>query len=87
MKVDFIKWIQRFRNVGTIISLVGAIGIVLQQFGIRVDQTWLNNTITAICTVLVILGIANNPNEKGLDTPATKKSLPNETEVDNNEQN
>ena len=42
------EWLQRFRNTGTLIALVGAIGIVLQQFGIKVDMTWLNNTITAI---------------------------------------
>lgn len=63
------EWLKRFRNTGVLISLVGAIGIVLQQFGVKVDQVWLNNTITAICTVLVILGIANDPNTNGLDTP------------------
>lgn len=67
------EWLQRFRNTGVLISLVGAIGIVLQQFGVEVDQVWLNNTITAICAVLVILGIANDPNTGGLDTPVAKK--------------
>lgn len=67
------EWLQRFRNTGTLIALVGAIGIVLQQFGIKVDMTWLNNTITAICTVLVILGIANDPKTNGLDIPTNKK--------------
>jgi phi LC3 family holin len=67
------EWLKRFRNPGVLVSLVGAIGIVLQQFGVEVDQVWLNNTITAICTVLVILGIANDPNTNGLDTPVTAK--------------
>lgn len=67
------EWLKRFRNPGVLVSLVGAIGIVLQQFGVKVDQVWLNNTITAICTVLVILGIANDPNTNGLDTPVTTK--------------
>lgn len=67
------EWLKRFRNPGVLVSLVGAIGIVLQQFGVEVDQVWLNNTITAICTVLVILGIANDPNTNGLDTPVTTK--------------
>ena len=67
------EWLKRFRNPGVLVSLVGAIGIVLQQFGIEVDQVWLNNTITAICTVLVILGIANDPNTNGLDTPVNAK--------------
>ena len=67
------EWLKRFRNPGVLVSLVGAIGIVLQQFGVKVDQDWLNNTITAICTVLVILGIANDPNTNGLDTPVITK--------------
>lgn len=67
------EWLKRFRNPGVLVSLVGAIGIVLQQFGVEVDQVWLNNTITAICTVLVILGIANDPNTNGLDTPINTK--------------
>ena len=67
------EWLKRFRNPGVLVSLVGAIGIVLQQFGVEVDQVWLNNTITAICTVLVILGIANDPNTNGLDTPVNIK--------------
>lgn len=67
------EWLKRFRNPGVLVSLVGAIGIVLQQFGVEVDQIWLNNTITAICTVLVILGIANDPNTNGLDTPVNTK--------------
>lgn len=67
------EWLKRFRNPGVLVSLVGAIGIVLQQFGVKVDQDWLNNTITAICTVLVILGIANDPNTNGLDTPVNTK--------------
>lgn len=67
------EWLKRFRNPGVLVSLVGAIGIVLQQFGVEVDQVWLNNTITAVCTVLVILGIANDPNTNGLDTPVTTK--------------
>lgn len=67
------EWLKRFRNPGVLVSLVGAIGIVLQQFGVEIDQVWLNNTITAICTVLVILGIANDPNTNGLDTPVNTK--------------
>lgn len=67
------EWLKRFRNPGVLVSLVGAIGIVLQQFGVEVDQVWLNNTITAVCTVLVILGIANDPNTNGLDTPVNTK--------------
>lgn len=63
------EWLKRFQNTGVIISLVGAIGLVLQQFGVSVDLQWLDNTTTAVCYVLVILGIANNPTEPGMDIP------------------
>lgn len=67
------EYLKRFQNTGTIIALVAAIGLVLQQFGVKVDMEWLNNTVTAICAVLVILGIANNPTTGGIDVPTGNK--------------
>lgn len=63
------QWIKRFSNTGTLIALAGALGILAQQFGFEVDLIWVNETMTTICTILVILGIANNPTTKGIDTP------------------
>ena len=63
---------MKMENVGTIIALVGAIGLVLKQFGIEVDTKWLNDTTTAICYVLIILGIVNNPDTPGIDIPTIK---------------
>lgn len=72
------EWLKRFQNTGTIVALVGAIGLVLKQFGVAVDLQWLDNTTTAICYVLVILGIANNPTNPGMDIPklSSKKDDP-----------
>ena len=67
------QYLERFRNTGTILALVGAIGLVLQQFGIEIDIDWLNSTATAICTVLIILGIANDPTKPGMDLPSSNK--------------
>lgn len=72
-KQNFMSWLSRFRNTGTLIALVGAIGLVLQQFGFKIDMEWLNNTIVAICSVLVILGFCNDPTTKGMDTPFKQK--------------
>ena len=71
---DFKKYMKRFQNVGTILAIVGAIGLILQQFGYKVDMEWLNNTATAICSLLVLLGIANNPQNSGIDLPMVKKT-------------
>ena len=77
---DFKNYMKRFQNVGTILAIVGAIGLILQQFGYKVDMEWLNNTATAICSLLVLLGIANNPQSSGIDLTMVKKSNKDEEE-------
>ena len=77
---DFKNYMKRFQNVGTILAIVGAIGLILQQFGYKVDMELLNNTTTAICSLLVLLGIANNPQSSGIDLPMVKKSNKDEEE-------
>lgn len=64
------QWLQRFSNVGTIISVVGLVGLLLIQFGVKIDMTWLENTIKLICSLLVVLGICNNPDTNGMDLPS-----------------
>lgn len=68
MKVK--EYIKRFSNVGTIISVVGLVGLLLVQFGINVDMVWLENTIKIVCGLFVVLGICNNPDTNGLDLPS-----------------
>ena len=77
---DLKNYLKRFQNVGTILAFVGAIGLILQQLGYKVDMEWLNNTATAICSLLVLLGIANNPQSSGIDLPMFKKSNKDEEE-------
>lgn len=63
------QYLERFKNVGTVMSLVGAVGLLLQQFGYNINLEWLNNVATTVCSILVILGICNNPNTPGMDLP------------------
>lgn len=77
---DLKNYLKRFQNVGTILAIVGAIGLILQQFGFKVDMEWLNNTATAICSLLVLLGIANNPENSGVDLPISTKTNKDEEE-------
>jgi len=67
-----LNYLEKFKNTGTILSLVGLIGLLLIQFGIAVDMEWLKNTANIVCSILVILGICNNPSTSGLDLPITK---------------
>lgn len=74
------EYLKKFSNTGTILSLVGLIGLLLIQFGVAVDMEWLKNTANIVCSILVILGICNNPHTSGLDLPvSTKDSIKVET--------
>lgn len=64
-----LNYLEKFKNTGTILSLVGLIGLLLIQFGVAVDMEWLKNTSNIVCSILVILGICNNPHTEGLDLP------------------
>ena len=63
---------DRFKNVGTIMALVGMFGLLANQFGIDIDIEWLDQTADIVCTILVLLGVMNNPATKGLDNPFKK---------------
>ena len=65
------KYFIRFKNVGTVVSLVGLIGLLLTQFGFKVDLVWLDNTIKLVCSIGIVLGIMNNPDTKGIDLSST----------------
>lgn len=66
-----LEYIKRFKNTGTVISLVGLIGILLVQLGLDINLDWLNKTINIICSILVVLGICNDPKTSGLDLPTS----------------
>lgn len=61
--------LKRLTNVGTLVSIVCTIGLLLNQFGVVVDIKWLNDTINLVCVLGLALGVLNNTTEKGLDNP------------------
>lgn len=65
------EYLKRFKNVGTVISMVSLVGLLLIQFGVTVDMVWLDTTIKLICSIGVVAGVMNNPETKGLDIPKT----------------
>lgn len=65
----------KFKNPGTIVAFVGLLGLLANQFGLNVDLEWLNTTINIVCTLLVILGICNNPESEGIDSPFDTRFL------------
>ena len=64
--------LKELRNFGTVMALVGMFGLLLNQFGINIDIEWLDKTADIVCSILVLLGVMNNPTTKGLDNPFKK---------------
>lgn len=69
MKEKLIDLGKRVSNVGTILALVSAVVFILMQFGITVDSEKVNNVVEAVCSILVLLGILNNPKSSGIYLP------------------
>lgn len=69
MKEKLIDLGKRMSNVGTILALVSAVVFILMQFGITVDSEKVNNVVEAVCSILVLLGILNNPKSSGIYLP------------------
>ena len=52
---------NRLNNKGTIISLVALIVSLLIQFGVDIDSEKVISIVQTICSVLILLGVMNNP--------------------------
>lgn len=68
-------YLERFKNTGTLMSLIGLLGMLFIQFGFDINIDWLNDTALIVCNILVILGICNNPTTKGLDLPNDARKM------------
>ena len=53
---------NKFRSASFWMSLSGAIIMLLTTLGVRVDAEYVNEILTAISTILVMLGILTAPN-------------------------
>ncbi|NSB17422.1 hypothetical protein [Clostridium beijerinckii] len=76
-----LDYLKRFKNTGSIIGIVGLLGSLAIQFGVKVDLNWLNSTAQIVCSILVVLGICNNPETAGVNLPTTSD---NKAKADDN---
>ena len=53
----------RLNNKGTIISLTALIVSLLCQFGFNIDSDKLIGIVQTICSILILLGLLNDPTE------------------------
>lgn len=55
--------LQRLNNSGTILSLAALIVGLLVQFGIDIDSEKTVSIVQTICSILILLGVLNDPTE------------------------
>ena len=55
--------LKRLNNKGTIISLAALIVSLLVQFGLNIDSDKVIGIVQTICSILIILGVLNDPTE------------------------
>ena len=55
--------LKRLNNKGTIISLTALIVSLLLQFGLNIDSDRVIGIVQTICSILIILGVLNDPTE------------------------
>lgn len=61
---------KRLNNKGTIISLAALVVSLLCQFGLDIDSEKVLGIVQTICSILIILGLLNDP------TDTTKAYIP-----------
>ena len=55
--------VTRLNNKGTIISLTALLVSLLCQFGLDVDSEKILGIVQTICSILILLGLLNDPTE------------------------
>lgn len=55
--------LKRLNNKGTIVSLAALIVSLLAQFGLNIDSDRVIGIVQTICSILIILGVLNDPTE------------------------
>lgn len=60
-----INWKLRFKNKVTLIALVGAFFLMLQQFGLDIPKN-IQDGVNTFVYILVLMGVVNDPTTTGL---------------------
>ena len=60
---------SRLKNPTVVLAIAGYIIVILTNLGVSVNNNTVLTIINAICSILVLLGIMNNPENGGIDLP------------------
>lgn len=67
---------KKLKNYGFWVSLISAVMMIIQAFGVNINIPVLKEALISICGLLVMLGIISNP-EKGKGYIDTKEKMDN----------
>lgn len=73
------NWKNKLTNYNFWISIVSAVLLILQAFDINFDIAYINEIVTAVLGLLVVIGIISNPNKTN-STDNSANSTVHETE-------
>lgn len=76
--MDIKTLLKRLSNVGTIITLVSWIILLLTVNGITIDNYRIMTTVKIVCAIGTLLGILNNPDTPGIDLPGLSRGVSND---------
>ncbi len=68
------NWKKRLTNYNFWISIVSAILLILQAFDISFDIAYINEIVTAVLGLLVVIGIINDPTKTNKDITSYSQS-------------
>jgi uncharacterized membrane protein len=69
------NYLRRLKNPTTVASLVSFLIIILVNFGIEINSEAITNVVNAVCGILLLLGVMNNPDTLGMDLPGKSSSV------------
>lgn len=77
------NWKKRLTNYNFWISIVSAVLLILQAFDISFDIAYINEIVTAVLGLLVVIGIINDPTKTGKDTNSNNQTSDNNINTKN----
>ena len=75
------KWKNRLTNYNFWISIVSAVLLICQALNLEFDIAYINEIVTAVLGLLVVIGIISDPTKTGKDSSSTTTNV----EKENNE--
>ena len=64
------KYWSRLKNPAVVLAIAGYAVTMIADMGISIDNQAVMGVVNAVCSVLILLGIMNNPVTAGIDLPA-----------------